>query len=145
MLLGLCYRMLPFEFIVAGPPLSYQTRNRGRLLAWIATVRSEVVQHWPPGQPPATGRLRITVVYYHDAVTVRLDNDNMLKPIQDALQSVVYVNDTQITDTAVRKTNIDHPMTVRRMPRVLAEGFCRGDEFLYIKVEQAPDHVRILI
>jgi len=30
------------------------------------------------------------------------------------------------------------------MSRVLAEGFCRGDEFLYVKVEEAPDHVRIL-
>lgn len=83
-------------------------------------------------------------MYYHDAVAVRLDNDNMLKPIQDALQGVVYANDAQITDTSVRKTNLDHPMTVRGMSRVLAEGFCRGDEFLYVKVEAAPDHVRIL-
>jgi Holliday junction resolvase RusA-like endonuclease len=135
--------MLPFEFIVAGPPVSHQARNRARLQTWIATVRNEAVRTWPPGQPPATGRLKITVVYYHDAVTVWLDNDNMLKPIQDALQGVVYANDAQITDASVRKTNIDQPMTVRRMPRVLAEGFCRGDEFLYIKVETAPDHVRI--
>ncbi len=136
--------MHPFEFIVAGPPVSYQARNRARLQAWIATVRNEAVGHWPPGQLPATGHLKITVVYYHDAVTVRLDNDNMLKPIQDALQGVVYANDAQITDTSVRKTNLDGQFTVRGMSRVLAEGFCRGTEFLYIKVEEAPDHVRIL-
>ncbi len=136
--------MLPFEFIVAGPPVSHQTRSRARLQAWIATVRAEASRRWPLNQAPATSRLKITLVYYHDAVTVRLDNDNMLKPIQDALQGVVYVNDAQITDTSVRKTNIDQPMTVRGISRVLAEGFCRGDEFLYVKVEEAPDHVRIL-
>ena len=136
--------MLPFEFIVAGPPVSHQARNRARLQAWIATVRNEAVRYWPPGQPAAMGRLKITVVYYHDAVTVRLDNDNMLKPIQDAMQGVVYANDTQITDTSVRKTNLDGQFTVRGMSRVLAEGFCRGTEFLYIKVEEAPDHARIL-
>ena len=136
--------MLPFEFIVAGPPVSHQARNRARLQAWIARVRNEAVRYWPLGQPAATGRLKITVVYYHDAVTVRLDNDNMLKPIQDALQGVVYANDAQITDTSVRKTNLDGQFTVRGMSRVLAEGFCRGAEFLYIKVEEAPDHARIL-
>jgi hypothetical protein len=77
-------------------------------------------------------------------VTVRLDNDNMLKPIQDALQGVVYANDAQITDTSVRKTNLDGQFTVRGMSRVLAEGFCRGVEFLYIKIEEAPSHARIL-
>ena len=136
--------MLPFEFIVAGPPVSYQTRKRARLQAWVATVRNEAARYWPPGQPPATGRLKITVVYYHDAVSVRVDNDNMLKPIQDALQGIVYVNDFQVTDTSVRKTNLDGLFAVRGMSRVLAEGFCRGVEFLYIKVEDAPDHMRIL-
>lgn len=136
--------MLPFEFTVAGPPVSHQARNRARLQAWIATVRNEAARYWPQGQPPATGRFKITVVYYHDAATIRLDNDNMLKPIQDALQGVVYANDAQITDTSVRKTNLDGQFTVRGMSRVLAEGFCLGVEFLYIKVEEAPDHARFL-
>lgn len=137
--------MLPFEFIVAGPPISHQARNRARLQAWISTVRNEAARSWPQGQPPATGRFKLTVVYYHDAATIRLDNDNMLKPIQDALQGVVYGNDAQIIDTSVRKTNPDGQSTVRGgMSRVLAESFCRGVEFLYIKVEEAPDHVRFL-
>lgn len=107
-------------------------------------MRNEARRHWVLGQPPATGRLKITVVYYHDAVAIRLDGDNMLKPIQDALQGVAYADDAQITDTSVRKTGLDGPFRVRGMSRVLAEGFCRGTEFLYIKVEDAPDHVRIL-
>jgi crossover junction endodeoxyribonuclease RusA len=136
--------MLPFEFIIPGPPLSYQTRNRGRLSAWEATVRKAAAQRWPAGKPPATGRLQITVVYYHEAVTVDLDNDNMLKPIQDALNGLVYQDDNQITDTRVRKASLDGSFKVRRMSAVLAEGFIKGNEFLYIKVEEAPNHTELL-
>jgi hypothetical protein len=69
-----------------------------------------------------------------------MDNDNMLKPIQDALNKLVYEDDQQITDTYVRKTDINGSFRVRGMSAVLAEGFCRGNEFLHIKVEQAPIH-----
>jgi len=73
-----------------------------------------------------------------------LDNDNMLKPIQDALQGVVYANDDQVTDTVVRKTYLDGRFKVRGMSVVLAQGFARGVAFLYIRVEDAPDHVELL-
>jgi crossover junction endodeoxyribonuclease RusA len=73
-----------------------------------------------------------------------MDNDNMLKPIQDALNRLIYEDDRQITDTAVRKTDINGSFRVRGMSSVLAEGFCRGNEFLHIKVEHAPVHEELL-
>lgn len=136
--------MLPFEFIVDGPPLSYQTRDRRRLRAWEQTVQTEARKRWPQGQLPLTSQLQITVVYYHDAITINMDNDNMVKPIQDALKGLVYVDDKQITDIRVRKTNLDGSFRVRGMAPILAEGFCKGSEFLYIRIEQAPDHSELL-
>ena len=68
----------------------------------------------------------LTVVYYHERPAVRMDNDNLVKPIQDALIGLVYVDDRQITDTRVRKTSIDGAFRVRHMSAVLAEGFVRG-------------------
>ncbi len=136
--------MLPFEFVVAGPPVSQQARNRANLQAWKKSVREEAEKRWPQGQPPLTGTLRIIVVYYHEIVTTRIDNDNMLKPIQDALNGLVYVDDRQITDTQVRKTNLDGSFRVRGMSAVLAEGFCRGSEFIYVRVEASPDHAELL-
>jgi hypothetical protein len=73
-----------------------------------------------------------------------MDNDNMVKPIQDALIGLVYVDDNQITDTRVRKTDLNGAFRVRGMSAVLAEGFCKGTEFLHIKIEEAPDHAEIL-
>ena len=132
--------MLPFEFIVDGPPVSHQTHNPVRLRTWQMTVRAAAMQYWLVGLPPVASRLKLAVTYYHDGVTVRIDNDNMLKPIQDALIGLVYVDDRQITDTQIRKTDINGSFRVRGMSAVLAEGFCRGNEFLYIRVELAPDH-----
>ncbi len=136
--------MLPFEFIVEGPPLSQQTRDWDRLCAWRDTVRAAAMKYWPQNTSPVNGRLQITVVYYHNGIVIRMDNDNMAKPIQDALTGLVYADDNQITETRIRKTNLDGAFRVRGMSPVLAEGFCRGTEFLYIRIQEAPDHTEIL-
>jgi Holliday junction resolvase RusA-like endonuclease len=132
--------MLPFEFIVDGPPVSHQTRNVARLRNWQQTVRLAATQRWPAGILPLTVPLKCTVAYYHDGVAVRIDNDNLVKPIQDALNGLVYADDRQITDIYVRKTDLNGSFRVRGMSPVLAEGFCKGNEFLYIYIEPAPSH-----
>lgn len=101
------FPMLPFEFTVAGPPISYQTRRSLRLQLWKQTVYTAARWRWPTGAPPLQVPLKLTVCYYHDGVSVRIDNDNMLKPIQDALIGLVYEDDRQITDIQVRKTDIN--------------------------------------
>jgi crossover junction endodeoxyribonuclease RusA len=136
--------MLPFEFIVGGPPVSHQTRNPDRLRAWQRTVREAAAQRWPADEPPVMVALRFAVTYYHDGVSVRIDNDNLVKPIQDALIGLVYEDDRQITDIYVRKTDLNGSFKVRGMSLVLAEGFSRNNEFLYVRVELAPDHAELI-
>ena len=135
--------MFPFEFTIDGPPISHQTRNAARLRMWQRTVRASATRRWPAGAPPSMERLRFTVTYYHDGVSVLTDNDNLVKPIQDALIGV-YEDDSQITDTYVRKTDLNGSFRVRGMSPVLAEGFCRGNEFLYVRVELVPDHEELI-
>jgi crossover junction endodeoxyribonuclease RusA len=136
--------MLPLEFIVAGPPVSHQSHNAENLHAWRLRVRDAARQRWTAASPIASTRLKMTVVYYHERETVRIDNDNMVKPIQDALIGLVYEDDGQITDTQVRRSNIDGTFRVRRMSEVLAAGFIRGEPFLYIRIEEAPSHEELL-
>lgn len=136
--------MLPFEFTISGPPVSWQTKDRTRLQEWKADVRLEASRHWPAGDSPHRERVEITVTYYHDGPAVRIDNDNLLKPIQDALNGLVYEDDRQITDVSVRKTDLNGRFAVRGMSPVLADAFCAGTEFLHIRIEQAPDHGELL-
>ncbi len=133
-----------FEFKVDGPPVSYQARDRLRLQAWKDAVRAEAMRLWLVGQPPVTQPLQITVVYYHDVNAANVDNDNLLKPIQDALNGIIYVDDRQITDTRVRRTNISGRFEAKHMAPIVADGFSKGAEFVYVRVEDAPDHWEIL-
>lgn len=131
--------MLPFEFTVPGPPVSHQSNNRAKLAAWHQFVRAAAQARWG-AREPAAATLKITVTYYHEGEAVRIDNDNMVKPIQDALIGLVYADDRLITDTAVRKTSIDGLFRVRGLPLLLLEGLARGDPFLHVVIDQAPGH-----
>jgi crossover junction endodeoxyribonuclease RusA len=136
--------MLPFEFIVEGPPVSHQTHNRARLQEWREAVATAARNRWPADEKPVDERTGIVVTYYHDGPAVRMDNDNLIKPIQDALSGLIYEDDRIITDIAVRKTDLNGEFRVRGMSPVLAEGFCVGKEFLHIRIEAAPHHGELL-
>jgi len=131
--------MFPFEFTVPGPPLSHQTRDRKKLEAWRQFVRTSASTRWVHSDPSESA-VRIVVTYYHEGETVRIDNDNLLKPIQDALNGLVYRDDRQISDTAVRKTSVDNPVRVPGMPRILYEAFVSCRSFIHVRIEEAPDH-----
>ena len=95
-------------------------------------------QHWPAGELPAIGRIMLTVIYFYESEP-SMDIDNIPKPISDALKGLVYLDDEQVTDVSCRKRNLNINLGIENPSRVLAEGFRRGNEFLYIVVEEAPD------
>ncbi len=135
--------MLPFEFTVPGPPVSQQSRNKTKLAAWQQLVKMAASARWGTAAPVGVP-LRITVSYYHQGLAVRIDNDNLLKPIQDALIGLVYQDDRLITDTSVRKTSIDGLFRVRGYPLVLLEALSKGEEFLHVVIDRAPSHAKPL-
>lgn len=132
--------MLPLQFIVIGTPVSHQARNRKVLRSWRADVAQATRAAVEAGAAPVEDDVEIEVVYYHDEEAPNLpDEDNMLKPVQDALQGIVYVDDSQISDGTCRRRNLDSSFEVRRMSRVLADGFVQGEEFIHVTVRPAPD------
>jgi crossover junction endodeoxyribonuclease RusA len=68
-----------------------------------------------------------------------MDVDNIPKPISDALKGLVYFDDEQVTDVLCRKRNLNSNLRVEKPSPVLAEGLSRGNEFLYIVVQEAPN------
>ena len=129
--------MIKFEFILDGPPVSQQARRRDRLRAWKVTVRQEAEKYWLSEQKATTGFVMLQVTYFYDAIAI--DVDNIVKPIQDAIIGLAYVDDDQITDVLVRKRNLSSNFRIENMTSTLAEGFSSGNEFLHIVVTDAPD------
>jgi crossover junction endodeoxyribonuclease RusA len=129
--------VLPFEFVIDGPPVSQQARRRERVRQWRDTVRRSAEQHWPTEELPVTGPIMLTIMYFYDGVA--MDLDNLPKPILDALKGLVYLDDDQITDIVCRKRNRNSDLRLENPSSLLSEGFRRGNEFLYVVVGEAPD------
>ncbi|WP_254174345.1 RusA family crossover junction endodeoxyribonuclease [Planktothrix pseudagardhii] len=129
--------MSKFEFIVDGPPVSQQARRRERLREWKATVRQEAEKYWSSDQQTPTGFVMLQITYFYDSVAI--DVDNIVKPIQDSIIGLAYVDDGQVTDIIVRKRNLSGNFKIENMTSILAEGFARGNQFLHIVVLDAPD------
>jgi crossover junction endodeoxyribonuclease RusA len=134
--------MLPFEFVVIGKPISYQTKERKRLQAWREEVRQVAETCWDK-KTPIGDSIKVIITHYYDTPygeeSAVPDSDNIVKPIRDALNGVIYVDDYQITDFISRRRNLNGSFRIRGISPALAQGFSSGQEFLHIRIEAAPD------
>jgi hypothetical protein len=73
-----------------------------------------------------------------------LDNDNLVKPIQDALNGLVYCDDSQVTDTVIRKTNLYQNFFIENQSEILLSALRHRSSFVHVQVSTAPDHRRLL-
>ena len=127
---------MAFECVVPGPPVSAQTRRQDRRRAWQARVISAASRYWAPGRPPLTGALTITLVYYCEGT--HPDIDNLPKPVLDALEGLIFIDDNQFTDAVCRIRPLEAELGEQVLTPVLAEGFELGQEFVYVRIEDAP-------
>jgi crossover junction endodeoxyribonuclease RusA len=81
--------------------------------------------------------MMLTITYFYESVS--MDINNIPKPISDALKGIVYLDDEQVTDVVCRKRDLTRSLRIESPSSVLADGLSRGNEFLYIVVEEAPD------
>jgi crossover junction endodeoxyribonuclease RusA len=133
---------LPYEFTIAGRPVSHQSDNKALLAAWRVRVTTAAATDWTA--LPLTCNLRVAVTYYHEGASVPIDGDNMLKPIQDALIGLLFTDDKLITDAQIRKSPIDDPIYARYASRILLDAFAVGLPFVHVIIDVAPGHTNPL-
>ena len=84
----------------------------------------------------------LTVTYFF--MDVQMDVDNIPKPISDALNGLVYVDDVQVTDVLCRKRDlINTEFQTENAPPMLREAIGRGLPFTHILVDNAPSQSEI--
>lgn len=88
-------------------------------------------------QPLLTRDVAFTVAVYQRGGW-RLDTDNMMKPVQDALTGVVWKDDRQVVDSRPVFMELDGEYYVAGISMVLASGFNTNQPFLYAKVCELP-------
>lgn len=113
-----------------GTPISGQARGSTKA-AWKAKVAS---QYQPVPGPPTTADVSVRITYYHDGAAP-VDIDNIIKPIQDALIGMAYVDDRQVADVrAVRISLADARLITNPTADLIAALATPGD-FVHVVVE----------
>jgi crossover junction endodeoxyribonuclease RusA len=126
------------EFTVSGQPVSYQTKDKAKLKAWMSLVRASATAVWGV-KTALTGKLKCTIINFHEGSDPPLDDDNMVKPIRDAMNGLVYLDDRQITYSETVQLSIDAPVRVRHSSLVLLLGYNIGAPFVYVRIDDAPE------
>src|SRR4051794_41103228 len=116
--------MLIIEFVVPGPPVSHQTNDKKNLKAWQTAVHAEAAKVWT--SPPVTGKLKFLLINFQEGEHPSLDDDNMVKPIRDALNKFVYNDDRQIRYSETIHWSIDAPVKIRGASKILLEACGKG-------------------
>lgn len=128
--------MIPFDFTVKGPPLSQQARGASRK-KWRARVERAARTRLLNGCSPVADEVALSIVYYYEGDTP--DVDNIIKPIQDALEGLVYVDDGQVVKAECAKVSIDRSFTIRGASSALLQAFSERDPFVHVRVTWPPD------
>ncbi len=121
---------------MVGRPVSAQAENRVLRQRWRAEVASAALRVWPPSQLPYGSDVELRVTHYSERRIA--DRDNLIKPIQDALQGICYSHDKQVKDSTSNWRNINGKFTIRFVSMPLAAAFSDGREFLHIRLWISP-------
>lgn len=129
-----------FEFIVEGPavPLRAVKQNAKRYQAWKKKVCEEAAKLWQSETRPILGEVTVTITnYFTDEPP---DVDNIIKPILDALNLLVYDDDFQVQSVTSRKFELDISQIVS--PPILVNAANRAAEVIHIEVFGRQNHER---
>ena len=121
-----------FEFQVRGPAVSAQARNKRLLRDWKLRVIAAARAAWPDDKPPMACDVEVHISEFSEFAS--RDRDNMAKPILDAIQRIVYNNDSQIKSLHVEWCDIEGAYVVRRMSPIVAAALSTGYEFVWVRV-----------
>ena len=120
-----------FDFVVVGTPVSASGSGDAKRF-WqkrVADAAKEAVREWRPSRVEEIV-LRIAYFYVNDPAA---DLDNIIKPLQDALKNIEFVDDIQVIDlvASMRPTSIGESL-----PRAVRDRFTAESDFVYVAVDR---------
>ena len=121
-------RRRKYNIIVMGRAYSPNSRSAGQYKDKVGQEASKVIDR------PIKGNLSIRVDYYYNDSKNRLDGDNLLKVICDALKSVAYHDDGQIIEHHVYVNNLNRRIEDPPYPEIW-NYFGQGD-FIAITISR---------
>jgi Holliday junction resolvase RusA-like endonuclease len=129
-----------FEFVIEGPAVSLRAKRSKakRYQKWIKKVRAAAREQWPESLAPSDSQ-NITVALVNYYTLAPPDVDNIIKPILDGLEMVVYANDQQVHRVISEKFDLTNINRIENPGALLAAALEKYTEVLHIKVTWNPE------
>ena len=124
------------EFVVLGPPVSNQSPGPN-LNTWRATIAGAATLNWP--NSPILGELKAIIINFYGGNRPSVDVDNMSKPILDEMQHIVYRDDRQIVQAEITHVKIAAAFSIIGVRPIIVNSIRSGNEFVYVRIEDAID------
>jgi Holliday junction resolvase RusA-like endonuclease len=124
----------PVEVVIEATPVSQQTDNRARLREWKEFVAEKIRLEHPPGCWAYEGPVVVTI-YYFPPTEMEGDIDNIVKPLLDAMNKLVYMDDRQVESVYVRKYEPDRLVKFEAVSERLDTALDMERPILYIRVD----------
>ncbi|MHA1226580.1 MAG: RusA family crossover junction endodeoxyribonuclease [Candidatus Hodarchaeales archaeon] len=131
-----------FDFLIPKRPVSHQTSNRKNLQNWKKFVFSNA-QKGCSDAVPFNSNVHLTLIYLYDEDPV--DVDNIIKPIQDALQGIFYDDDRFVSDVESHRRILTGSFDITKYPKELIRGVYSGNECVYVRVSDSKPLEKFLI
>jgi len=116
--------------------MSLQANSRPRFQSWKEQVRAEAGKAWGARQILSEGEFHLTIVHLHHGVST-LDVDNIIKPIQDALEGVVLSNDNLVSDVESHRRMAGGQFEAARLPELLMAALDSSRDCVYVRLADA--------
>lgn len=124
----------PLEFLVSGVPVSHQNKGRRSLDEWKALVRDGYSDQLAEGHWATTESVFVAIYYFPDGA-MEGDVDNIVKPILDAMNGDVYLDDRQVERITVQKFEPGRVLTFVDPSETLARALEWDRPVVYIRID----------
>ena len=129
--------MIRLEFTVPGIPRSPRAKSASN---WQTSVADSARRMLPIDWVILATPVSIVIIYFHRGEASGIDVDNMSKPILDAIEGIVILDDQLVEQLTSRRTQLYDGLVIQDVPPVLAEALDNERDFVLIRVEDAPIH-----
>lgn len=125
-----------YEFLVPGRPVSVHEKNRARFKEWIDDLKTAARRVWPGYPPFSHWYARMTIVFLCEEKD-RVDVDNVIKPIVDALETMYFGNDEMVSDVDSHRRYLNDAEPERGLPDLLREPWLERRPCAYVRIEDS--------
>jgi hypothetical protein len=129
---------LPLEFLVHGVPISAQAKRPESRESWKNRVRISASKHVHDDVVYIIDEPVGVTIFYFPADQMQGDVDNIVKPILDALATIVYTDDRLVERVVVQRFNDAFGISDHELSGLLTPDLNGQRPVVYIRVAANP-------